>query len=210
MQIKMSSKFIPHRGLNQQKVGKVKRTQNKPDTWVEFWSNEPKEIPAEQRAEMKRIEKAEREAAEREAAIKKAKREKILSIPLEKLTWKDMYEFPFRCMSHLDWVHDNEGNFMFQFERGVAKESIDKLIKYLNKEPAASLIIPEKVYHKNGEIYVQPKDSDKEFHVITIRGWGNLTGIGSFNFPGEVGAKIQDTFADWLVEQIQGKENNEI
>jgi hypothetical protein len=45
------------------------------------------------------------------------------------------------------------------------------------------------------------KDGErKEF--ILIRGWGNLTGTGSYNLDGEYAGKIQDTLAEYIVEKL--------
>jgi len=37
---------------------------------------------------------------------------------------------------------------------------------------------------------------------ILIRGWGNLTGTGAHNLKEEEAANIQDTFAEYIVEQL--------
>jgi hypothetical protein len=44
-----------------------------------------------------------------------------------------------------------------------------------------------------------------ERECILIRGWGNLTGVGSYNLDGEYAAKIQDTLAEYIVEKLKNK-----
>ena len=46
-------------------------------------------------------------------------------------------------------------------------------------------------------------DKDEELHeFILIRGWGNLTGAGSYNLDGEYAGKIQDTLAEYIVQKL--------
>jgi len=40
---------------------------------------------------------------------------------------------------------------------------------------------------------------------ILIRGWGNLTGIGGYNFDSEKASKIQDDFRDWIIYKLTKK-----
>ena len=49
-------------------------------------------------------------------------------------------------------------------------------------------------------IYLEKDGERKEF--ILIRGWGNLTGTGSYNLDGEYAGKIQDSLAEYIVEKL--------
>lgn len=125
----------------------------------------------------------------------KKDKERIESIPLEKLSFKDLYKFPFRQAIFGTWVYDDNSNFIFQFQfenENTRKQVID----ILNGD-----FIPKKKKNfifKDGIISID----DKQF--IMIRGWGNLTGIGGYNIDGEYAAKIQDTLGEYIVEKLNG------
>lgn len=38
---------------------------------------------------------------------------------------------------------------------------------------------------------------------ISIRGWGKLTGVGGCNLEEEIACKVQDDFADWIIQKIK-------
>ena len=42
--------------------------------------------------------------------------------------------------------------------------------------------------------------------LLTVRGWGHLTGVGGLNLPPEEADKIQDEFAVWVVSKLRGTE----
>ena len=111
-------------------------------------------------------------------------------------TFKDIYKFPL-----VEWgnstsrVHDQDGNFVFQFEY-ISKSTMEKLLKCING--GLNLTNPHISFrHEDG--YILDNDHNK---LILIRGWGNLTGIGAHNLPVEEAANIQDTFADFIVERL--------
>lgn len=41
--------------------------------------------------------------------------------------------------------------------------------------------------------------------LLTVRGWGYLTGTGGLNLPPEEASKIQDKFAIWVVYKLRGE-----
>lgn len=110
-------------------------------------------------------------------------------------TYKDVYTFPLRIVSHSNWVYDDGHNFVFQFEIDD-EEKQQFLLDVINGNQ--SLKNPDLFFrHEDGYIY-----DNKDREVILIRGWGNLTGIGAMNLPPEEAANIQDTFAEFIVEQL--------
>ena len=123
----------------------------------------------------------------------KKEKERIEAIPLENLSFKDLYKFPFRQAKFGTWVYDDNSNFIFQFQfedENTRKQVID----ILNGD-----FIPKKKKNfvfKDGIISID----DKQF--IMIRGWGNLTGIGGYNLDGEYAAKIQDTLGEYIIEKL--------
>jgi len=121
---------------------------------------------------------------------------KIESIPLEDIDFTILYTFPFKDPM-VRWVYDSSDNFIFQFEFNndeTHKQTIQILNGYLIPSK------PNKFIHKNGEIFYIDDDGEKLF--ITIRGWGNLTGTGSYNLDGNYAAKIQDTLAEFIVKKL--------
>ena len=113
------------------------------------------------------------------------------------------YKQPFRKTD--SWIYDANENFVCQFEpkydtKGefapgeieLQKEVLESL-NSKNQNPVKGLELTVNDY---GEIlnYEEP--------FITIRGWGNLTGIGGHNLPAKKAAKIQDDFRDWIIYKL--------
>lgn len=123
----------------------------------------------------------------------KAEKQRIESIPLEDLSFKDLYKFPFHQAKYGNWVYDVDSNFIFQFQFN-GKETQEKLIKILNGE--IEDYKRQNVTSESGLISIDEKP------FILIRGWGSLTGIGGYNLDGEYAAKIQDTLEEYIVEKL--------
>ena len=117
----------------------------------------------------------------------------------------NFYTRPFREAKYSGWVYDAKGNFVFEFEGDFDdkgnyvegyKELCEKVIFSINaieRDPVEGL---------NLTLFspIELLRNDKPF--ITIRGWGNLTGIGAHNFSGEKAEKIQDDFVQWLLYRL--------
>jgi hypothetical protein len=119
------------------------------------------------------------------------------------MTYTDIYQFPLHKPKYGSWVYDEKGNFVFQFERQYDEKGeyqdgwIDFENKILNKlNGDKSIVFDEDFTFNNIEIYY------KGLHIITIRGWGNLTGTGAHNLSSENAANIQDTFRDFIIETL--------
>lgn len=119
-------------------------------------------------------------------------------------TYKDIYMFPLKCTGYSDRVYDLKGNFVFQFEPQFVEgdfdpkyiELRDKIMTVLNSNERVDT--GDKFYHESGQIC----KTGTRIPLITIRGWGNLTGIGANNLSHEEAANIQDTFAEFIVEKL--------
>ena len=120
----------------------------------------------------------------------------IESKHLEEVSFRDLYEFPFKDASY-SWVYDKNGNFIFQFEIDN-KETREKCLSIINGDLSPTK--ENSFVHDGGVIYLE-KDSDR-LPIILIRGWGNLTGIGAYNLDGKYASKIQDTLAVFIVNQL--------
>ena len=128
-----------------------------------------------------------------------AKKLSIESKPLEEVSFRDLYQFPFHQAKYGSWVYDANSNFIFQFQFND-EETRNKTIQILNGE-----LVDYKGQNatlKDGIIYID----DVEF--IMIRGWGNLTGVGAYNLDGEYASRIQDTLAEYIIEKLTTSAKN--
>lgn len=170
----MSSKYIPN----------AKQAQK--SQWM--WSSKP-------------YSKAEREKEERENEEHSnnllAEKTRIENIPLEQLSFKDLYQFPFHQAKYGSWVYDKNSHFIFQFELGGEKVR-SKVIQILNGE--LEEYDRREVKHESG--YIKVKIEEDWHNLILIRGWGNLTSGGGYNLDGDYACKIQDTLAEYIVEKL--------
>jgi hypothetical protein len=117
------------------------------------------------------------------------------------------YKQPFRKGKYHSWVYDANSNFVFQFESEFdetgeyakgCKELQEAVICSINSKEQNPIAELKLSICKNDINLIL--NNDKPF--ITIRGWGNLTGVGAHNFSGEKAAKIQDEFRDWLISKL--------
>jgi hypothetical protein len=126
----------------------------------------------------------------------KSEKQRIETIPLEQLSFKDLYQFPFHQAKYGNWVYDKNSHFIFQFLAGK-EEDRKEIVSILNGEKQTK--ISQEVTHKDGEILVDG------VAIILIRNWGGLTGTGAYNLDGEYASKIQDSLAEFIVEKLSAK-----
>ena len=109
-------------------------------------------------------------------------------------TFKDIYKFP--LINHYGHIYDSANNFVFQFQ--IADEKLSaKLLRVINgKECLKNEALLFR--HEGGLI----KSNQDIGACILIRGWGNLTGAGAHNLPADEASNIQDTFAEYIVKQL--------
>lgn len=121
----------------------------------------------------------------------------------------EFYKQPFKLCKISGWVYDAKSNFVFQFDE---EKEFDEKGNYL---PGVIELREIVIFSLNAldfepipglSLSVNPKDPVEILNhgklFITIRGWGNLTGIGGYNFDGEKASKIQDNFRDWLIFKL--------
>lgn len=121
----------------------------------------------------------------------------IESKELDTVSFKDIYQFPFRQCEVSSWVYDADDNFIFQFVFGGEKLR-NKVIQILNGE--LEEYNKREVKLEGGYIKVKVEGEWHDF--ILIRGWGNLTSGGVYNLDGEYAGKIQNTLAEYIVEKL--------
>jgi hypothetical protein len=132
-----------------------------------------------------------------EMNFKEKEKQRIESIPLEELSFKDLYKFPFHQAKFGSWVYDANSNFIFQFQMDN-QSTQEKCIEILNGNLTPTK--GNKFVHKEGMIYLSKDEKLHEF--ILIRNWGGLTGTGGYNLDAEYACKIQDTLADYIIEKL--------
>lgn len=111
-------------------------------------------------------------------------------------TYKDIYEFPLKKHQWGIHIWDNKGQMVAQFHYNddELQQEILNVLNDVSKSPK-----PNKTfYHEKG--YIKVENS----LIMLIRGWGNLTGIGGHNLSDEEAANVQDTFAEFIVNKLNG------
>lgn len=173
----MSSKFI-----------KNSRVNNSPKS---FDTPTPKENVWYSMASPKE-DKAEKEEMEEYRQRMKSEKARIEAIPLEELSFKDIYTEPFEDMMGMGRIYSGD-DFAFQFLAG-GEETKQKCLQILNGE--VKEYKRQNITHKNGEISVDGHP------FILVRGFGNLCGGGAYNLSVEYASKIQDSLEEYIVEKL--------
>lgn len=112
----------------------------------------------------------------------------------------EFYVRPFYQCKYGNEVYDKKHNLVFQFIN-VSKDVRKQILFRLNALDKNTEEIP----NFNPLLYSPSTTSITRNHgeqFISIRGWGNLTGTGGYNFNETKASKIQDDFANWLIERL--------
>lgn len=117
------------------------------------------------------------------------------------------YKLPIRQLGKYgQWQYDANGNFVYQFEPYFVDRSFDPEFLKIKQKIVDSLNSAE---HEPIEGEWEVKSGIDLYyngrHLITIRGWGNLTGCGAKNFSAEKAALIQDNFIAWFLWKVGNK-----
>jgi len=108
----------------------------------------------------------------------------------------DIYKLPLNNI----WgrVFDMNKNFVFQFLE--PNDYIQEFI--LDVINGEKTFTNNQLSFKHDGGYIMANENETSKNIILIRGWGNLTGIGGHHLSAEDAANIQDTFADFIVNQL--------
>lgn len=109
-------------------------------------------------------------------------------------TFRDVYTLPLKLGSG-GWIYDQNDHFVAQINLQTQAHR-DRLVRMINGDVFEQNIML-KFRHEDGII-----EDDLGRCIILIRGWGNLTGAGGLNLSNIEAANIQDTFAEYIVEQL--------
>lgn len=130
-------------------------------------------------------------------------KEILLKKSVDEVSFTDIYELPLHQARYSTWVRDAKDNFVFQFQWFEdSREQQTLIIQILNGE--ITDYKRQNLIHRDGEILLlkDAKGVIKEVPLMLIRGWGNLTGSGSYNMPSEYACKIQDSFAEFIISKL--------
>lgn len=116
----------------------------------------------------------------------------------KELTFKDVYQLPLK-FDEWSMTFIYTSNYVMAFNCLISdKETRDTVIGILNGEIDKK--ITDEVTYEKGYIKANGKP------ILLLRGWGHLTGCGALNLPSKQAAKIQDDFANWVVNRLKGIE----
>ena len=112
------------------------------------------------------------------------------------------YDMPLRvddyCPDYI-WTKDNKMAFNYIDEEKIDNRDLTEIYEIVN---ATNGYRPGKFnasINPNHNDIIQIDGIDK----LLIRGWGNLTGQGSYNLSNEDAIRVQNDFAKWIVEQLR-------
>lgn len=121
------------------------------------------------------------------------------------MTWQDVYKLPLEVDKYcpiITWTADKQR--AFDWCVNVSPEKQQELIDAINGTKQHQF--KYKFYREDSYIFSENPVFGNE-PVLSIRGWGYLTGTGGLHLPSEKAAEIQDSFADYIVERLNNKTN---
>lgn len=127
--------------------------------------------------------------------------------------FKEVYKFPLKYVEACPFMvltANDQRAFDFEWEAwttyekglGIDDKSIHDIIAKLNGDNSAILENYYNFTYKDGEIWAFSNKAKKKKHIMLIRGWGHLTGIGGLHLKDDDAAKIQDDFGKYIVETL--------
>ncbi len=124
------------------------------------------------------------------------------------MIYTDYYKFPLKLDDcNKVWTVENKMAFDFPV-RGldskndchfISEDSHQKVVNILNGGDQ-KINVDLKLSYNESIIFAEIDGSKKQF--ISIRGWGALTGTGGLHLDGDIAAKMQDEFAEFIIEKI--------
>lgn len=116
------------------------------------------------------------------------------------MTFKDVYKLPLKVDDYcpvITWTANKQRAFDWCVD--VSPEKQQELIDMINGTKQHQF--KYKFYRKDSYIFSE-NPIFKEEPVLSIRGWGYLTGPGGLHLSEEEAIRIQDEFGDYIVEQL--------
>lgn len=122
------------------------------------------------------------------------------------MTFKEVYKFPLKVDKYcpiITWTADKQRAFDWCID--VSSEKQQELIDMINGTKQHQF--KHKFYRKGIRIY-SDNPTFKGKHILLIRSWGYLTGIGGLHLSQAEAIKIQEEFGDYIVEQLNKNHEN--
>ena len=121
------------------------------------------------------------------------------------MNWQDIYKLPLKVDDYcpiITWTADKQRAFDWCVD--VSPEKQQELIDVINGTKQHQF--KYKFYREDSYIFSENPVFGNE-PVLSIRGWGYLTGTGGLHLSSEKAAEIQDSFANYIVERLNSKTN---
>lgn len=119
---------------------------------------------------------------------------------MSELEFKKYFKFPLHAVNDF-MINTNDGHRAFDLLVKLKSSQLGKMLTLLNDENA---VIPIKIPHKYGYSNGMMNVDGKRF--LNIRGWGMLTGVGSYNLDADDAIRIQDEFAEYIINRLKCNE----
>lgn len=121
----------------------------------------------------------------------------ITSLP-NRISFRDVYQFPLKAVESTRSVYDSEGVFVFHVFDDV--DTI-RLLQMINGETEPK--VTHRAKYEGGKITVGTSDT------LLIKGWGYLTSAsGGLDLGVELAAQMQDEICNYLVSILNGEQND--
>ena len=116
------------------------------------------------------------------------------------MTWKEVYQLPLlwkksTAINVLSKNYVTALTFTFDYFNPSKQQIIEKIVAKLNGDTTIKFD-GEFTLHNNTRVFYNGE------LMFMIRGWGYLTGIGALNLPEDEAIKIQDDFANFVIETL--------
>lgn len=119
-------------------------------------------------------------------------------------TFEEVYLMPLHSAKYGDHIWSANDVMAMQFEDGFhekfGRERKNDFVALVNGVYDGTPFDFESINLRDAvDIY------DGDIHIATVRGWGNLIGIGAWNLDGDIAAKIQDEFVNLVIQRLTTK-----
>ena len=123
--------------------------------------------------------------------------------------FKNYFKFPLYMWEDFDLkVFTSDDRMAFDWMINATRDIKQRLVDTINGVSTAPQKVPKEFRHDRGIVYckfIGGDHKDEEIKLFRIRGWGMLTGIGGYHLDDNEAAEIQDAFAEYCVDKLNGK-----
>lgn len=115
---------------------------------------------------------------------------------MKNINWQKYFKLPF----HNDYgrVVDKNYQFTFEFNNERLEKLSEKIIAIINGDLESDF--KYNFRYDNGDIF---NDNYEDIPIITLRGWGYLTGVRHLN--ANKAREVQDQLGEYIVSKLNNK-----